>query len=87
MESEIVARRVALKTLQDNSAALETYRTAAIAAEAALAAVRRANELGNATQEQVVDATRRAAEATAMYRDALKDSAATVQNGLIKKNW
>ncbi len=79
MESEIVARRVALKTLQDNSAALETYRTAAIAAEAALAAVRRAHELGNATQEQVVDATRRAAEATAMYRDALKDAAATVQ--------
>ena len=79
MESEIVTRRVALKTLQDNTAGLDTYRAAAVAAEAALAAVRRAHELGNATQQQVVEATRRAAEATAMYRDALKDAAATIQ--------
>lgn len=79
MESEVVARRVAVKTLQDNSAALDTYRTAAVSAEAALAAMQRAHEQGNATQAQVIDATRRAAEATAMYRDALKDAAATVQ--------
>lgn len=79
MESEIVARRVAVRSLQDNSTALEEYRKTALLAETALAVVRMEHEKDNATSDQVVAATRRATEATAMYRDALRDAADKIQ--------
>lgn len=76
---EIAQRRILRQTYEDNSASVEKYRTALIAAQATAEIYRRGEAEGLFTKEQVVKANRAAAEAQALYNDALRDSTAKIQ--------
>jgi len=67
-------RSLAIRTYQDNSKAINEFRLALESAEANLVAFRSEQEAGRKTDEQVLVARRRVAEATHLLNDALRDS-------------
>lgn len=79
MQLEAVQRRIAVQTYDDNSAAIGRYEQAMIAAEATASVLRTQMQLGFATQQQVREADLAAAQARAVYNDALSDSVARIQ--------
>ncbi|MQR02323.1 tape measure protein [Glaciimonas soli] len=81
-KTEAMARDVATKSYEDNAASLETLRQAASNTRTALQQLEVLEAAGKATREQVVDATRRAASAQALYRDALADTAAAMERNV-----
>lgn len=76
---EAADRALASKTYEDNSARVDEFRKAMEAAQQAVVAMTIAERDGYGTKEQVVAATRREAEATALYNDAIKDSIAALE--------
>lgn len=75
-KQEAAERQVVAAAYQDNAAHLGELRTAADSAKASLEALRAIEKAGFATQQQVADADLRNAQAQALYRDALNDTAA-----------
>lgn len=73
---EATERQVVAAAYQDNAARLGELRAAADSAKASLEALRAMEKAGFATQQQVADADLRNAQAQALYRDALNDTAA-----------
>lgn len=73
---EAAERQVVAAAYQDNAARLGELRAAADSANASLEALRAMEKAGFATQQQVADADLRNAQAQALYRDALNDTAA-----------
>lgn len=71
---EAAQRATAAKAYDDNSAAVDKLRTAMQEAQLALEAVIEKEKTGVASKADVTAASVRAAQATALYRDALKDS-------------
>ena len=71
---EAAQRAVAAKAYEDHSAAVDKLRTAMQEARQELEAVIEKEKAGVASKEDVTAASVRAAQATALYRDALKDS-------------
>lgn len=67
------------KALADNSAALVSLKLAADETAAALEVVRLNQQVGTATSEQLAAAELAAAQAAALYRDALADQTAAIQ--------
>ena len=76
---EATEQRIAAQVYEDNSEKLDTYRAALDAARTSLERQTQALLEGRGTREQVVLATERAAEAEALYRDALVDVEAVVK--------
>lgn len=79
LREESAARQQAILVLQDNSAKLEEFRGAAVAAEAAAAAYKRSLDAGSGSQAEYTRLLQQAAIATGLYRDALSDLSATTQ--------
>lgn len=75
-KQEAIERQVVAETYRDNALRLDELRTAADGAAASLEALRAIEKAGFATQQQVADADLRNAQAQALYRDALDDTAA-----------
>jgi tape measure domain-containing protein len=75
-KQEAVERQVVSEAYRDNSARLDELRLAADGARASVEALRAIEKAGFATQQQVADADLRNAQAQALYRDALNDTAA-----------
>lgn len=78
LQQEIAARAVARQTYEDNSKALEQFKSAAVAAQVALEEMRKGVANGTVTQAQFNEAQRGAAMAMALYRDALNDTTAKI---------
>lgn len=78
LQQEIATRAVARQTYEDNSAALDQFKAAAVAAQVALELLRKGFEAGTVTQAQYSEAQRGAAMAMALYRDALADTTAKI---------
>lgn len=75
-KQEAVERQVVAQTYRDNALRLDELRLAADGAAASVEALRAIEKAGFATQQQVADAELRNAQAQALYRDALNDTAA-----------
>lgn len=75
-KQEAIERQVVAEAYRDNAVRLDELRTAADGAAASLDALRAIEKAGFATQQQVADADLRNAQAQALYRDALNDTAA-----------
>lgn len=73
-EQEAATRHLAVKTYQDNAAAIGEFRQAMELANRTLEATAALEKDGWATKEQVAVAARRAAEATNLYNDAVQDT-------------
>lgn len=78
LQQEIATRAVARQTYEDNSAALDQFKAAAVAAQVALELLRKGFEAGTVTQAQYSEAQRGSAMAMALYRDALADTTAKI---------
>lgn len=76
---EASTRRVAAQVYLDNASALTTYKAAAEAARESYNLLVEAERQGFATKETVAAAARKAAEAEALYADALRDTAAAAE--------
>lgn len=75
-KQEAIERQIVAETYKNNAARLDELRAAADGAAASLEAMRAIEKAGFATQQQVADADLRNAQAQALYRDALNDTAA-----------
>lgn len=78
LQQEIAARAVARQNYEDNSAALEQFKSAAVAAQVALEQMRKGVENGTVTQAQFNEAQRGAAMAMGLYRGALNATTAKI---------
>lgn len=78
LQQELAARKLVKQVYEDNSASLEKFKAAAIAAKAAEEAMRRGVEAGTATQDQYNKAQRDASVAMALYNDAIRDTVANI---------
>lgn len=76
---EATAQNIAVQSYRDNSAALIQLRDARNAANTALKLTIELEKQGKATKDDVRDASVRAAQAEALYRDAVKDSAVAIE--------
>jgi len=76
---EVEAAKAAAAAYQDNSARVYEFRGAAEQARQEVERLTAAQRLGKATDEEVAAARARAATATVLYRDALKDAAAAAE--------
>jgi tape measure domain-containing protein len=76
---DALARETAAKTYADNSAKLDTLRIAYENTAKAVQAAEQAERNGLATAAQVQSVREKSAAAEALYRDAVKDSAAAVE--------
>jgi tape measure domain-containing protein len=74
-KQEAVERQVVAETYRNNAIRLDELRLAADGAAASVEALRAIEKAGFATQQQVADAELRNAQAQALYRDALNDTA------------
>lgn len=79
LKQETAARQQAILVLQDNSAKVEQFKTAAASAEAAVIAYKAALDAGTGSQAEYTRLQQQAAIATGLYRDALTDLAAKTQ--------
>lgn len=79
-KDEAVARDIASKSYKDNSDRVFEYGTAARAANAELERTIQLQKEGKASADDVAAATRNAAQAEALYKDALHDSVVALQN-------
>lgn len=79
LKQETAARQQAVLVLQDNSAKVEQFKQAAVAAEAAVQAYQLALVKGYGTQAEYGRLQEQAAKAVGLYRDALSDLAAKTQ--------
>lgn len=77
---EAATRSVAAQAYKDNSAAVEQFRQAMVAADATVEAYRQGLVAGMATQVQLTQATIDASKAHALYNDALSDSVAKLSS-------
>jgi tape measure domain-containing protein len=82
LRNEIATRKLAQQTYEDNSGALEKLRQAMATTAQAVRDLQILEINGKATREQVVVATRAAAAAEGLYRDALKDSGAAAERNI-----
>ncbi|WP_315127202.1 tape measure protein [Comamonas antarctica] len=76
---EVNVRKLAVQTLQDNSARLAEFRAASVAAEAAVIAYRHAIDDGSGSQAELTRLQQQAALAMGLYRDAIADATAKTQ--------
>lgn len=76
---DAAAKQLAIRTHQDNAAALDTLRSAYDRAREALIATENAQRAGLATSEQVRAAQERLSVAEALYRDAVGDATAALE--------
>ena len=77
---DLAARQVQAQAYRDNSAAVDSLRQAAEAADLVLQRVTMNEQVGAATRQQVTEATIAAAKAHALYNDALADSVAKIKS-------
>jgi tape measure domain-containing protein len=80
---EVAQRKVSQKSYEDNSAAIETFRQAAVQAQAAVERLRLGLVDGSVTQAQYDQGVRDAKVALALYNDSLRDS--TVKIGALSR--
>ena len=78
LEQELFARKLSRQVYEDNSASLEKFQAAAIAAMAAEEKIRVAMENGTATKDQYAAAQRRTTEAMVLYNDTIRDTTAKI---------
>lgn len=78
-EIDVLRARITSQTYLDNSARLTEYKNAMDQATAGLSRLEMQHITGQATQQQVDAGRRTAAEAVALYRDALNDSVAAAK--------
>lgn len=81
-KTDAAQRTLSVKAYQDNAAAVDALRAAMNASLAALRDLTTLEGVGLATREQVTEATRRAAAAEGLYRDALADSEAAAARSI-----
>lgn len=81
-KNELAVRKLAEQTYRDNSASLELLRNAMELTKQTMRDYQALERDGFATKEQVTNATRAAAAAEGLYRDALRDSAAATERSI-----
>lgn len=79
-KDDAAAKEIAAAAYKDNSASIGQYASQLKIAQEELRKITQLHKEGKATTEDVIDATRRVATATALYKDALHDATTAIQN-------